>query len=284
MNRFARLVFAVTAALAFLPPDGRAAAQDRGPYPVVQFRFVNPEETAPALETSGTLRLLADEDFPPFSFRGGDGVLEGISIDAAMEACRELGTPCEIVAKPWEALLPAFAKGEGDAIVAGPRLDAGLAARYLFTRPYFRAMARFAVRTETPFDAADIRTLAGKRIAAARGSAHAAWIKANFPQSALAEFDSDTAALEALRTGAVDAAFADSLKLLFWSRGAVSRGCCKMLPGAFVDENLLSPAMGIIVRPDREDLMRAFDHGLDRVQLTGAFAAIFRRYVPASPW
>jgi polar amino acid transport system substrate-binding protein len=284
LNRFASLVFAITAALAFLPAGNRAAGQDRGPYPVLQFRFVNPEETAPVLETPGALRLLADEDFPPFSFRGGDGLLEGISIDAAIEACRELGKPCEIVAKPWDALLPAFEKGEGDAIVAGPKLDAELAARYLFTRPYFRSMARFAVRTETPLDKADIRTLAGKRIAVARGSAHAAWIKMNFPQSAPVEFDGDMAALEALRTGAVDAAFGDSLKLLFWSRGTASRGCCQMLPGAFSDETLLSPAMGIVVRPGREDLMRAFDYGLDRVQLTGAFAAIFRRYVPASPW
>ena len=254
------------------------------PYPVPLLRFVDGSQKPPALSSSTPLRLLTDADFPPFSFGGGDGAMAGLSADLAREACREINTSCEIIPRPWGELTGALEKGEGDAIVAGPKLDPAIARRFLTTRPYFRAMARFAVRSETPLQAADIRVLAGKRVATVKASAHADWLKRHFPQSAIIEFDTSLAAYEALRTGGVDAVFDDAFRLIFWKNGSASRGCCKLLPGAFLEEETISPVLGIIVRADREDLRQAFDYGLDRAQTSGAFAGIFRRYVPESPW
>ena len=253
------------------------------PYQVPQFRHAEFAGKLPVV-AAGPVRLLADENFPPFSFRSGDGALTGLSVDLALEACREAALACEISARPWDGLLEALAKGEGDAVISGPRLTGALAARFAVSRTYMRAMARFAVRTETPIDLADIRSLAGKRVGVARGSAHAVWLTANFSQSAATEFANSLDAYEALRTGAIDAVFDDALKLIYWKSGQASRGCCKLLPGAFLDDGAISPALGIVAGAGRTDLRDAFDFGLDRAQASGAFAVIFRRYIPESPW
>lgn len=127
--------------------------------------------------------------------------------------------------------------------------------------------------------------LAGKRIAATAGSAHEAWLKRYYPNSQIIPLAVAGDVQAALQTGNVDLVFDDAIRLIYWIRGEVSRACCKFVDGAFIDPAYFSQPLSFLVRRGRSDnLVQALDWGLDRLQSSGAFAPIFRRYVPLDPW
>ncbi len=248
------------------------------------FRHVETGTKAPQIASTGTVRLLTDGDFPPFSFTTGNGTAAGIAVDLALAACAEIKLRCEVVMRPYGELADALARREGDVIVAGPRPDARLLAQALATRPWFRSLGRFAVPAASALTAGDVRSLGGKRVGMVKGTTHAAWLETYYSRSTLMAFASEAEAQEALRTGTVDAVFGDGLRLIYWIAGSAARGCCKLLPGAYVDRDYFSRSMVFLVRPDRDDLRAALDYGLDRLQGNGTTEKIFNSYVPLDPW
>ena len=53
------------------------------------------ENPAPAVPADG-LTVLVEEQYPPFSYTDGKGVLTGFDVEVAEGICRELGTACRI--------------------------------------------------------------------------------------------------------------------------------------------------------------------------------------------
>lgn len=92
-------------------------------YPLPQFRQVLPPLTLPQVESSGPFRLLADADFPPFSFASQQGAPAGLAVELALAACGEAKIECEVQLLPYAELLPALASRAGDAVISGPALD-----------------------------------------------------------------------------------------------------------------------------------------------------------------
>ncbi len=279
-----RLCFAAVAVFLVASTSALAQPQDGGTYRLPLFRHVETGAKAPQFAPTETVRLLADGDFPPFSFATGTGSAAGLAVDLALAACAEIKLRCEVVMRPFGELAGALARRDGDVIVAGPRPDPGLYKEALATRPYFRSLARFAVAAASPLSAGDARNLGGKRIGMVKGTAHAAWLEKYYSRSTLTSFDSEAEAQEALRTGSVDALFGDSLRLIYWIAGSASRGCCKLLAGAYIDRDYFSRGMVFLVRQDRDDIRAALDHGLDRLQGNGTTEKIFNTYVPLNPW
>ncbi len=280
-----RLAGAALTALALCLTPAEAAGPDatKG-YDVPLFRHVVPAEQAPDLRKLAPVRFLTEGDFPPFSYLDAKGRLAGFTVELADAVCRELRLACEFAIKPWGEISPAMARGDGDAVIAGIKMSPENAKTYDFTRPIYRPMARFAVRTQFKVKQPYVRTLAGKRIGVMAGTAHEAWLKEMFAHSNIRPFKTQDEAMEALRTGAIDAMFDDAVRLMFWLSGSEARDCCRMADGAFVDEVRFSPAMTIAVARGNRKLLAALDYGLDRLQENGTYAAIFRRYFPLSPW
>jgi polar amino acid transport system substrate-binding protein len=232
----------------------------------------------------GKVVLAADADFAPWSFLGEDGHLKGVSVELAMRACADAGIACEIIASDFAKLLPLLRSGEVQGLVSGLKLDAVAAAEFSMTRPYFRSLGRFAVRTGTSLSAPDIRTLAGRRLGFRANTAHARFLETYYGRSALIPFDNNDTMLEALRTGQVDAVFGDAIQLSFWQKGTASRGCCMFLGKAFVHRETFSRSLSFELRRDANDLRTRFDTALDHLESTGVTAEIFSRYLPASVW
>ncbi len=273
----------LTAATLCLASAAQAAAGDAA-YGVPLFRHVVPGEAAPDVRKLGPVRFLTEGDFPPFSYIDAKGTLAGFTVEMTDAVCRELRLACEFAVKPWSEIAPAMARGEGDAVIAGMRITPDNAKSFDFTRPIYRPVARFAVRSQFKVKSPYVRTLAGKRIGVMAGSAHEAWLKQTFTHSNIRPFKSQNEAMEALRTGAIDAMFDDAVRLMFWLAGSEAHDCCRLAEGAFVDEASFSPPMTIAVTRGNRRLLAALDYGLDKLQENGTYAAIFRRYFPLSPW
>lgn len=260
-----------------------SAAQSPASYELPRFRDIPLGRTAPAIEGAAVVRLLADADFPPFSFSSQSGP-SGVAVDLALASCAAAKISCEVSLLPFDGLLAALAARQGDAVIAGPRIDVQALASAEPTRPYFRTMGRFAVQSGNPSPDATAASLNGRRIGTVKNSAHEAWLNIHYASSEITAFDTLAAAQEALRTGNVDAVFGDNLGLIYWVAGEGSRGCCKLLDGAFSDFDYFSRNMAFLVRSDRADLREALDYGLDELQANGTTNSVFNRYVPLNPW
>jgi polar amino acid transport system substrate-binding protein len=259
------------------------AQADEG-YRLPQFRQVTPPLTPPQIESTGPFRLLADADFPPFSFASQQGAPTGLAVELALAACAEAKIDCEVQLLPYGELLQALANRAGDAVIAGPRLDEAALSAAIATRPYFRTLGRFAVQSGSPLTEASASALAGKRVAVVAGSLHAAWLSERFPGVAVTPFDNEAKAQEALRTGNVEALFGDNLHIIYWLAGGAAKGCCRPLDHAFADLSSFSRNIAFLARADRPDLRAALDYGLDAAQLSGATEKIFNRFIPLNPW
>lgn len=252
--------------------------------PIPRFRAIDADAPHAAKLPVPAVRLLAEPDFAPWSFTLEDGTLAGISIDLAKAACVEAGLTCEIAPTPFTGLLPALQRGDGDMIVTGLRLNSGIIANTAMTRPYFRTMGRFMIRRGTQIAAADPRNLAGRRIGVVQGTAHEAFLTAHYGKSQIVPQPRDSAMYEALRTGALDVAFGDSLRMSFWMNSDGARKCCTGLGGAVLDASTFSRPLVYVVRQDKAAIRDRLDEALDVLEENGTTASIFARYLPAPIW
>jgi polar amino acid transport system substrate-binding protein len=268
------------------PAPGQTAqpqsAPPATPYSVPLFRHVDPGRPLPDLKAVESLRIAVDEDFPPFSYKEQTGALNGFNVAIANAICEDLRLTCEFSARRWDDLMPALERGEVDAVIAGVNVTEQAVETADFTGAYYRSLARFAVRKQNPIVKADMRSLAGKRVGVVRGSSHEAWINEYFPRSNIRSFATLKEGLDALHAGVVDAFFGDALQIMFWLTGSVSQDCCRFVAGGYNDPNYFSGGMAIAVKRGNTELRDVLDYGLDRLQSSGRFAQIFRRYFPMS--
>lgn len=258
---------------------GAKAADEPPPLP----RFRHPDLAGkPTSFAREAVIVLADDDFPPFSYAGPDGEAKGIAVDAAQAVCEELRTKCNIVLMPWETLSGSLDGMSG--IVAGLRLDDRTLTRFQPTRPIYRTPGRFVIRKESELTQVTREALDGKRVGVIAGSGYETWIKKNFGDAVVVPYPNQSDLQEALRTAKVEILFGDGLQLVYWTRGSTSQECCKFIEGAYFDDASFSRPYVFLIRRGDEELKQAFDYALDQLQESGRFARIFSRYVPGQFW
>ncbi len=259
------------------------AQEKQPPYQPPLFRTTE-EQARPALPEQLAVKLIADEDFAPYSFRSRTGSPAGISVEIAIAACEQARLACTVEARPFAEILPALERGEVDVAVTGPRLDADTLAASRMTRPYFRIMGRFAVPNTSTLDTASVSNIAGRRIGVVKDTVHARWLTAYYASTRITPFDDLAAAGAALKAGEVDALFGDNVQVIYWVAGEAAAGCCRLLGGAYSDFDYFSRNLAFLTRRDKPELAQALDYGLDKAQAAGSTAKILRTYLPLDPW
>ena len=259
------------------------AQEKQPPYQPPLFRTTE-EQARPALPEQLAVKLIADEDFAPYSFRSRTGSPAGISVEIAIAACEQARLACTVEARPFAEILPALERGEVDVAVTGPRLDADTLAASRMTRPYFRIMGRFAVPNTSTLDTASVSNIAGRRIGVVKDTVHARWLTAYYASTRITPFDDLAAAGAALKAGEVDALFGDNVQVIYWVAGEAASGCCRLLGGAYSDFDYFIRNLAFLTRRDKPELAQALDYGLDKAQAAGSTAKILRTYLPLDPW
>jgi polar amino acid transport system substrate-binding protein len=244
------------------------------------FRHVDSALVPPPETVTIEVRLLTDQDFAPYSYKNASGELVGISVDIAKAACAAARLKCQISAVPFIDLLPALARGEGDAIISGLRTTPKMMKDFSLTRPYYVSSAQFIARLGSSFASPDVKTLAGRRLGFVKTTSHQAFLEKYYGRSALTGFTSEAEMFENLRTGGLDVAFADLTHANFWVQGKSSRACCEVLGQSFFDRSTISRSLAFLVKRDQPNLRESLDYGLDQAQLHDDIAKIFKRYFP----
>jgi polar amino acid transport system substrate-binding protein len=277
------LLAAFVAGLALAVPFAaeRAVAQSRTPSVTVpNFWDPNRRPERPDLSRLNAIRFLTEEDYPPFNFRGPDGKPIGFNVDLARAICNELSLTCTVQVRRFDTLLSALEENRGDAIVASLAITPEMRTRVAFSDRYIRTPARFV--SANSFPAGDITPegIGGRRVALVGGSAHEAYLRAFFAETAIQPHPTLEAALTALKDGKADLVFADGIALAFWLNGTGSNGCCAFRGGPFTDSHYFGDGIGIAVRRENDALRLAINHALFRLWEKGVIADLYLRYFP----
>jgi polar amino acid transport system substrate-binding protein len=234
----------------------------------------------PDLAGIRAIRFLTDDDYPPLNFALPDGSLAGFNIDIARAVCTELQVGCTIQARRWDTLIDSLLTGKGDALIASLAATPEAREKLDFTKPYYRTPARFVARRDSPLLDMTPAALAGKTIGVVANSAHKAYLDAFFPKIVEKTFPDLSALRDALKAGAIDAAFGDGLSLSVWLGGTASDGCCVFRGGPFLESRYFGEGVGVALRKDDVDLRHAIDWALARLAARGVYAELYLKYFP----
>jgi polar amino acid transport system substrate-binding protein len=249
---------------------------------IPQFFDLRDRVTEPDPGSTGFIRFLTDDDFPPLNMRLPNGDLGGFNIDLARLICEELKAACTIQPRRWDTLPGALNKDRsGDAIIAALAINARSREAYDFSRIYLRTPARFVARSGDASLEINPAGLAGKTVAVLARSAHQAFIKDLFSKAVPIVFDDLEAARKALEAGKVDLVFADGLSNAVWLAGA-SGSCCGFVGGPYLESRYFGEGIGIAFRKGAEsaNLRKAVDFALMRLAASGQLGDLYLKYFP----
>ena len=245
-------------------------------------RFWDPKRRPekPNLGRMTTIRFLTDDDYPPFHFRGPNGLPIGFNVDLARAICDELAVTCTVQVRRFDTLLAALDGGAGDAVIASIAITSETRTKADFTDRYYRTPARFAAKKDSILKEISPELIAGKSVAVVSGSAHEAYVRTFFAETAIRSFPNASAAFEALKNGEAELAFADGIALAFWLNGSDSAGCCAFRGGPYTESRFFGEGVGIAVKTGNDTLVRALNHALYRLWERGVFTDLYLRYFP----
>lgn len=244
-------------------------------------RFFDPARRIDPPDLSGrTLRILTDDDYPPFGFVRPDGALAGFNVDLARALCEALSLTCTIQARRFDTLAAALVQNEGDAAIASLRRSAALARQVDFTLPYYRTPARFVTRADSALAETSPDALAGRAIGVEARTAHEDYLRTFFPKARIKTFVTAAAARAALRAGDVEAVFGDGVTYAIWMAGEDAGRCCRFVGGPYTESRWFGEGVAIAVRKGDAALRQGFDWALHRLARNGVYADLYLKYFP----
>ena len=227
------------------------------------------------------LRFVTEGDFPPFNYTDAEGALTGFNVDLARAICLEVNAACDIKARPWEELYGALTRGEADGAIAAQRVSWSGVAKVEFSDCYLHTPGHFAGKRDGIVAEMTPEALESQTVAVARGTAHEAYLKAFFHESAIKTFDTVEAAREALADGKVAFIFDDGISLSLWVNGTNSRQCCEMKGGGFLEPKYFGDGIAIALPKSNPQLKTLINSALAKVRESGRFDELTQRYFPA---
>jgi len=280
MNHFLRALIAAALAISSSAWMTEASLAQMSSVTVPGFWDPKRRPERPDLSRLTAIRFLTEEDYPPFNFRGPDGQPIGFNVDLARAICLELSVTCTIQVRRFDTILDALDENRGDAIVASLAVTPELRKRVAFSDRYYRTPARFVAAKNFPPDEVTPEKIVGRRVAVVSGSAHEAYLRAFFAETAIQPHATLEAALNALRRGEADLVFADGIALAFWLNGTSSENCCAFRGGPFTESRFFGEGVGIAVKRDNDALRLGLNYALFRLWERGVIADLYLRYFP----
>lgn len=221
-RKFAGLVLVLALIAAACGDDATAGTADGGSSAQVS--------TLDTVQEAGVIRVGVRNDNPPMSFIDEDGAWIGFDIDLAQAMADQLGYELELVPVDGTTRISFLQEGQVDMSVASMNHTRSREEAIDFSITYFWDNQSFLVRSGS-YESID--DLIGQTVAANAGSSVIdSWNtyveQRGGPVPEIVEFDDKLAAMEALRSGAVEGYSEDNITLLSLAAGDPG---LELLPG-----------------------------------------------------
>jgi polar amino acid transport system substrate-binding protein len=161
-------------------------------------------QTFEAIQKRGKLLAAINLAAPPFGTTDSEMQPAGYDVDIAKLLAKDLGVTLEIVPVTNESRIPALLTGKADIVISVLQITPERAKSVMFTSPY--GMHQSLVLAPAATKISSLADLASKKVGVARGSVYADILtRAAIPGIQIIQFGDDSATLNALVAGQVDA-------------------------------------------------------------------------------
>lgn len=216
---------------------------------------------------SGTLRVGIDATYPPFGMAEG-GEFSGFDVDIARAVARELGVRAELINASFDGVFPALQNGSFDAVISAVTITPERQQTLTFSDPYIDAGQGIAVRADSPI--AGVDDLAGRTVGVQINTT-AQFSMEQRPGVTIAKYNTIDLALLDLRNGRIDAVASDAPVLRYMAR-------LTFRDLKAVGRDYTAEQFGIVLAKGEDDLRRAVNAALWRVQDSGEYRRIYTRW------
>lgn len=236
---------------------------------------------------AGTLTIGISYDRPGLGIKNPDGSFKGFDVDVAKYVAAKLGVQESGIT--WKEAPPAqrenlIQNGQVDYVVNTYSINDARKERVAFAGPYFLAGQSLLVRADNTDITGPESLNGGKKLCSVTGSTPAQNIKKNYSKEAqLQEYDTPSACVEALKSGAVDAMTTDDSQLAGYA--SVNKGQLKLVGKTFSKESY-----GIGVKKDDSSGRTKINDAIEAMIKDGSWAKAFEDNLgpsgyplPASP-
>ncbi|WP_353713614.1 glutamate ABC transporter substrate-binding protein [Arthrobacter sp. K5] len=227
------------------------------------------EENAKA----GKLTIGISYDRPGLGIKNPDGSFKGFDVDVAKYVAAKLGVQESGIT--WKEAPPAqrenlIQNGQVDYVVNTYSINDARKERVAFAGPYFLAGQSLLVRADNTDITGPESLNGGKKLCSVTGSTPAQNIKKNYSKDAqLQEYDSPSACVEALKSGAVDAMTTDDSQLAGYA--SVNQGKLKLVGKTFSKESY-----GIGLKKDDSSGRAKINDAIEAMIKDGSWAKAFK--------
>ncbi|MGK2902657.1 MAG: glutamate ABC transporter substrate-binding protein [Mycobacterium sp.] len=210
-------------------------------------------------------------DQPGLGLKNPDGTMSGFDVDVATYVAEQLGyTPEDIEWKesPSGQRETLIENGQVDFIAATYSITDARKEKVSFAGPYLITGQSLLVRADNS-DITGAESLANnKKLCSVTGSTPAQRIKDKYPGVQLQQYDTYSACVEALKTGAIDAVTTDEVILAGYA--AQSPGTFKIVGEPFSEERY-----GIGLKKDDTELRTKINDAITKMISDGAWKEAF---------
>ncbi len=210
-------------------------------------------------------------DQPGLGLKNPDGTMSGFDVDVATYVAEQLGyTPEDIEWKesPSGQRETLIENGQVDFIAATYSITDARKQKVSFAGPYLITGQSLLVRADNS-DITGAESLANnKKLCSVTGSTPAQRIKDKYPGVQLQQYDTYSACVEALKTGAIDAVTTDEVILAGYA--AQSPGTFKIVGEPFSEERY-----GIGLKKDDTELRTKINDAITKMISEGAWKEAF---------
>ena len=228
-------------------------------------------QTLEELKKKGELTVGMLVDFPPYGTTNAQNQPDGYDADVARLLGKDLGLKVNLVPVTGPNRIPFLLTNKVDLLVASLAITPERAKQVQFSQPYAAAtIVLFGATKSAIKSAADLK---GLRVGVARASTQDVAVTKSAPEGTeIRRFDDDASAMQALLSGQVDA---------IGCSVTVAAQINKRAPaGSFeVKFNLLQQAMGIALRPNQAELLKAVNDFVARNTTNGELNKLYRKWL-----
>ncbi|MEH3133153.1 MAG: glutamate ABC transporter substrate-binding protein [Mycolicibacterium neoaurum] len=212
-------------------------------------------------------------DQPGLGLKNPDGSMSGFDVDVATYVAEQLGyTPDQIEWKeaPSGQRETLIQNGQVDFIAATYSITDARKEKVSFAGPYLVTGQSLLVRADNS-DIVGAESLENnKKLCSVTGSTPAQRIKDKYPGVQLQQYDTYSACVEALKSGAIDAVTTDEVILAGYA--AQQPGTFKLVGEPFSEENY-----GIGLKKDDTELQTKINDAITKMETEGKWAAAFEK-------
>ena len=243
------------------------------------------------------IKIGTEGAYPPWNSKDASGKLIGFEVELAYTLCRYIGQQCEIVEQDWDGMIPALIMRKFDAIMAGMSITAERQKAISFSQGYADEVASLAVMKGSDLESMDtpegvnltlggssvkktLKTLtsalAGKTVCTQTATIHQNFLESgDVGKINLRTYKTQDEVNLDLASGRCDAALAAAVAFTDY---ADKSGKPVVLVGPTFSGGAFGNGVGVGIRKDDTELLKAFNKAIDKARKNGDISRIATKY------